>query len=216
MLAGHTCYLNTAQRVFLRPMAHFFYYLRSTAAKEPSPCTWRAMTARVFPLSSSAAGAGYFCRTKQFLGGTIKKHPPFSRREAMRGDRAAGGSGCTHSFLWMLFAAITRRLVLTGFGTPCAGFCIRAATGAAAAAGGPAPDEAPDKICCRGGDNDDNDHGLHGFLRQRPYFSKSVPVWYTAAARANASAVLNTMENAPHFHEPASRAMHTTVTKQGA
>ncbi len=50
------------------------------------------------------------------------------------------------------------------------------------------------------------------------YFQKPIsePNWKTAAAKVNASRVLNTIENTPHFQDPLSLEMQTTETKQGA
>jgi hypothetical protein len=42
------------------------------------------------------------------------------------------------------------------------------------------------------------------------------PIWKTATANINANTVLNAIENAPHFQEPASLEMQITVAKQGA
>ena len=44
----------------------------------------------------------------------------------------------------------------------------------------------------------------------------SVPNWKTAVANENASRVLNTIENTPHFQDPLSLEIQTTETKQGA
>jgi len=91
-----------------------------------------------------------------------------------------------------------------------------AATAAARAAALGLPEETAADIHGAGRDDEQDDavfnHDSSPFYPSR----SSVPIWYTATARLKAKTVLKAMEKSPHFQEPDSRTMQTTVTKQGA